>query len=170
LHSDVPDRFQHGMRLWALPKEGDGPRRELKLEELWPHKGYLILKFEGVGSISQAEALIGCELQVPALERSKLEPGWAYVSDLVGCIVLDGDHEIGSVADVQFGAGEAPLLIVKAGSKEYEIPYAEAYLKSTDFEHKKICMILPEGMLELNAPLTAEEKEQQKNINKKMSS
>jgi 16S rRNA processing protein RimM len=157
------------MRLWALPKEGDGPRRELKIEELWPHKGYLVLKFEGVDSISEAETLIGSELQVPARERSKLEPGWAYVSDLVGCVVLDGDHEIGLVADVQFGAGEAPLLIVKAGSKEYEIPYAEAYLKRTDIEHKKICMILPEGMLELNAPLTAQEKEQQKN-NKKMSS
>jgi len=157
------------MRLWALPKEGDGPRRELKIEELWPHKGYLVLKFEGVDSISEAETLIGSELQVPARERSRLEPGWAYVSDLVGCVVLDGDREIGSVADVQFGAGEAPLLIVKAGSKQYEIPYAEAYLKSTDLEHKKIWMSLPEGMLELNAPLTAEEKEQQKN-NKKMSS
>jgi len=157
------------MRLWALPKEGDGPRRELKIEELWPHRGYLVLKFEGVDSISEAETLIGSELQVPARERSRLEPGWAYVSDLVGCVVLDGDREIGSVADVQFGAGEAPLLIVKAGSKQYEIPYAEAYLKSTDLEHKKICMSLPEGMLELNAPLTAEEKEQQKN-NKKMSS
>ena len=169
MHSDVPDRFQQGMRLWALPKEGDGPRRELKIEELWPHKGYLVLKFEGVDSISEAETLIGSELQVPARERSRLEPGWAYVSDLVGCVVLDGDREIGSVADVQFGAGEAPLLIVKAGSKQYEVPYAEAYLKSTDLEHKKICMSLPEGMLELNAPLTAEEKEQQKN-NKKMSS
>ena len=72
--------------------------------------------------------------------------------------------------DVQFGAGEAPLLIVKAGSKQYEIPYAEAYLKSTDLEHKKICMMLPEGMLELNAPLTAEEKEQQKISNKRLSS
>ena len=157
------------MRLWALPKDGDGSRRELKIEELWPHKGYLVLKFEGIGSISEAETLIGCELQVPARERSQLEPGWAYVSDLVGCAVLDGDHEIGSVADVQFGAGEAPLLIVKAGSKEYEIPYAEAYLKSADLAHRKIYMILPEGMLELNAPLTAEEKEQQRN-SKKMSS
>ena len=70
------------------------------------------------------------------------------------------------VADVQFGAGEAPLLIVKAGSNEYEIPYAEAYLKSVDIAHKKISMTLPEGMLELNAPLTAEEKEQQKISNK----
>ena len=167
LHSDVPDRFQLGLRLWALPK--DGSRRELTIEELWPHKGCLVLKFEGVSSISEAETLVGCELQVPARERSELEPGWAYVSDLAGCAVFDGDREVGLVADVQFGAGEAPLLIVKAGSNEYEIPYAEAYLKTTDLEHKKIYMILPEGMLELNAPLTAEEKEQQKN-SKKMSS
>jgi 16S rRNA processing protein RimM len=152
------------MRLWALPKEG--PRRELKVEELWPHKGYLVLKFEGVGSISDAEMLVGCELQVPAGERSKLEPGWTYVSDLVGSTVFDGDREIGQVRDVQFGAGEAPLLIVKAGSNEHEIPYAEAYLKSTDLERKRICMMLPEGMLELNAPLTTEEKEQQKISNK----
>jgi len=156
--------------LWALPKDGNGTRRELKIEELWPHKGYLVLKFEGIDSISEAETLLGSELQVPANERAQLEPGWSYISDLVGCSVLDGDREIGSVTDVLFGAGEAPLLIVKEGSSRYEIPYAEAYLKSTDLEHKKIYMILPEGMLELNAPLTAEEKDQQKISNKKLSS
>ena len=155
------------MRLWALAKDGDGPRRELKIEELWPHKGHLVLKFEDIDSISEAEPLIGCELQVPASERSKLEPGWVYVSDLVGCVVFDGDREIGVVQDVQFGAGEAPLLIVQAEADQYEIPYAEAYLKSTDIGHKKIVMTLPEGMLELNAPLTADEKEQQKNSKKK---
>jgi 16S rRNA processing protein RimM len=165
-HSDVPDRFRPGMRLWALPKDGDGPRRELTIEELWPHKGHLVLRFEGIDSISDAETLIGNELQVPASERSKLEPGWVYVSDLVGCVVFDGDREVGLVQDVQFGAGEAPLLIVKAGANQYEIPYAEAYLKSTDFERKKVSMMLPEGMLELNAPLTADEKEQQKNSRK----
>lgn len=156
------------MQLWALPQ--DGPRRELKIEELWPHKGHLVLKFTGVDSISDAEELLGCELQVPSRERSQLEPGWAYVSDLVGCVVFDRDREIGSVQDVQFGAGEAPLLMVKAGSREYAIPYAEAYLSSTDLEHKKIYMNLPEGMLEVDGPLTAEEKEQQRNSNKKMSS
>jgi 16S rRNA processing protein RimM len=153
------------MRLWALGS--DGSRRELEVEEFWPHKSYLVLKFAGIDSISDAEMLTGCELQVPEAERAKLEPGWAYVSDLVGCAVFDGDREVGQVKDVQFGAGEAPLLVVKAGSKEYEIPYAEAYLTNSDLEHKKIRMKLPEGMLELNAPLTAEEKEQQRN-NKKL--
>ncbi len=93
LHTDVADRFQPGMQLSALAE--DGSRRELQVEELWPHKGFLVLKFAGVDSISDAEALLRCELQVPADQRAQLEPGWTYVSDLIGCMVFDGDHEIG---------------------------------------------------------------------------
>jgi 16S rRNA processing protein RimM len=139
----------------------DDSRRQLQIEELWPHKGDLILKFAGIDSISDAETLIGCELQVPRSERARLEPGWKYVSDLIGCVVFDAGREIGKIEDVQFGTGEAPLLIVGTGSKRCEIPYAEAYLQSVDLERKQIHMLLPEGMLELNAPLTTEEKEQQ---------
>jgi 16S rRNA processing protein RimM len=168
LHTDVPDRFRVGLKLFALAE--DNSRRELRVEELWPHKALLVLKFAGVDSISDAELLIGCELQVPRSERAHLESGWNYVSDLVGCVVFDADREIGRIEDIQFGAGEAPLLIVVsgggAGSKRYEIPYAEAYLKSVDLERKQIQMQLPEGMLELNAPLTAEEKEQQAGANR----
>lgn len=159
LHSDVPDRFRPGLRLFALAQ--DNSRRELRIEELWPHKDFLVLKFVGIDSISDAEALIGCELQVPRSERAQLESGWNYVSDLIGCVVLDTGREIGKIEDVQFGTGEAPLLIVVGGNKRYEVPYAEAYLQSVDLEHKQIRMQLPEGMLELNAPLTAEEKQQQ---------
>jgi 16S rRNA processing protein RimM len=159
LHSDAPDRFKVGLKLFGLGQ--DNSRRELRIEELWPHKGLLVLKFAGVDSMSDAEALIGCELQVPRGERAQLESGWNYVSDLIGCLVFDAGREIGRIEDVQFGTGEAPLLIVGAGSKRYEIPYAEAYLKSVDLEQKQIHMQLPEGMLELNAPLTTEEKQQQ---------
>ena len=159
LHSDVPDRFRPGLRLFALAQ--DNSRRELRIEELWPHKDFLVLKFVGIDSISDAEALIGCELQVPRSERAQLESGWNYVSDLIGCVVFDAGREIGKIEDVQFGTGEAPLLILVGGNKRYEVPYAEAYLQSVDLEHKQIRMQLPEGMLELNAPLTAEEKQQQ---------
>jgi 16S rRNA processing protein RimM len=125
------------------------------------------LKFQGVDSISDAEALLRCELQVPRAERAELEPGWTYVSDLTGCAVLDGDREIGTVEDVQFGAGEAPLLIVQGKPQgkpkaPYEIPFAEAYLVGVDLSARQIRMKLPEGILEINAPLTEEEKREQK--------
>jgi len=148
------------MQLSALLE--DGSRRALKIEELWPHKGMLVLKFEGIDSISDAETLIRSELQVPREERAELEAGWNYVSDLIGCTVFDGEREIGIVRHLTFGAGEAPLLIVQAGAKQHEIPYAEAYVKKLDLKGKQIWMQLPKGLLELDAPLTQEEKEQQK--------
>ena len=147
------------MRLFALTE--DGTRRELKLEEFWPHKEWLVLKFAGVDSMSDAETLLGCDVQVPAAERAQLEPGWTYISELVGCVVFDGEREVGKLEDVEFGAGEAPLLKVKSGSTSYEIPFAEAYLKGVDLKGKRIDMALPEGLLEINAPLTPEEKKQQ---------
>jgi len=160
--SDIPDRFTVGMKLLALPRQTEEPRRELEVEELWPHKGLLVLKFAGVDSISEAETLIGCELQIPRGLRSKLQPGWNYVSDLVGCAVLDHGREIGRIEDVQFGAGEAPLLIVRDAAKRLlEVPFAEAYLDSVDVQRKQVSMKLPEGLLEVNAPLTAEEKLEQ---------
>jgi 16S rRNA processing protein RimM len=159
VHSDIPDRFVEGLRLFAL--DASGGRRQLQIEEAWPHKGCLVLKFAGVDSISEAETLLRCELQVPRAERAELEPGWTYISDLKGCTVFDGEREIGVVEEVEFGAGEAPLLIVKGPAKlPYEIPFAEAYLASVELNAKCIRMKLPEGMLDVNAPLSEEEKHQ----------
>jgi 16S rRNA processing protein RimM len=158
IHSDVPDRFVVGMKLSALDRSGR-TRREIEIEDLWPHKELLVLKFVGVDSISDAEALIGSELQVPRTERAQLEEGWSYVSDLVGCAVLDHGSEVGRIEDVQFGAGEAPLLIVAAADGEkYDVPFAEAYVEGVDLAGRELRMRLPEGILEINAPLTADEK------------
>jgi 16S rRNA processing protein RimM len=91
-----------------------------------------------------------------------LEAGWTYLSDLVGCTVFDGQREIGKIEDVQFGAGEAPLLVVrgeaqKSGAKlPYEIPFAEAYLKKLDLEQRQVRMKLPEGLLDVNEPVKKE--------------
>jgi 16S rRNA processing protein RimM len=166
LHSDVPGRLHPGMRVLALaaekPRSNEaGARRELKIEDAWPHKSYVVLKFAGVDSISDAEPLVGSELQVPRSERAAVEAGAAYVSDLIGCVVLDLGREVGVIRDVRFGAGEAPLLVV-AGKAEYEIPYAQEFLLRVDVEHKRIEMALPDGLLEVNSPLTDEEKQEQK--------
>jgi len=147
------------MKILALSE--DGSRRELQIDDVWPHKNWLVLKFAGVDSISDAEVLIGRELQLPASERAKLEEGVFYVSDLVGCALFDRGREVGVISDVRFGAGEAPLLVVGSGKHEHEIPYAQVFLDRVDLEHKRIEMNLPEGLLEVNAPLTDEEKRSQ---------
>lgn len=160
VHSDIPGRLHAGLRVFALAD--DGSRHELKIEDAWPHQDLLVLKFAGVDSISDAEPLVRGELQVPLSERAELEAGAHYVSDLVGCAVFDHGKDIGVISDVRFGAGEAPLLVVGSGKQESEIPYAQQFLTGVDLEHKRIEMNLPEGLLEVNAPLTEEEKKQQR--------
>ena len=158
--TDFPERFAQRRLVFALDESG--ARRELCVESFWPHKQRLVLKFAGVDSISDAEALIGCEIQIPREQRAALTEGSAYVGDLVGCEVMAGGRAVGTVADVQFGAGEAPLLVVREGNREYLIPLAQAYLRRIDTAAQQIEMELPEGMLELDAPLSKEEKDLQK--------
>jgi 16S rRNA processing protein RimM len=168
LLTDFPEKFATRRKLFALSDaklKGAGSaatiqRRELQLEDHWFHKGMVVFKFAGVDSITDAEVLIGCEIQIPRSERAELADGEIYVSDLVGCTVTDAGREIGQVLDVQFSGGEAPLLVVQ-GEKEYLVPFASAYLESVDIERKRLNMKLPDGMLELDAPLTAEEKDRQ---------
>ena len=138
--------------------------RPLLLEEHWFHKGGVVLKFAGVDSISDAEQLAGWEVQIPREQRARLEEGAAYVSELVGCEVwVSGSELLGTVADVDFVGGAAPLLVVRSGDKqEYLVPYAEEFLQSVDFEQRRIEMNLPEGLLELQSPLSSEEKQRQK--------
>ncbi len=167
LLTDFPERFATRTRLFALcdVKQACGlavvaQRRELELEAHWFHKGMVVLKFAGVDSISDAEMLVGCEIQVPLNERAVLEADEFYVSDLVGCVVTDSGREIGRVKDVQFGSGEAPLLVVEA-KKELLVPFASAYIEKVDLKQKLVSMKLPEGLLELDAPLSQEEKQRQ---------
>jgi 16S rRNA processing protein RimM len=146
LHTGSQERFHSGFRVFALDE--DNRRRELVVEGLWPHKGLVVLKFRGVENISEAETLIGCELQVPRSERLPPPAGEVYVSDLVGCTVSNRGAEVGRIADVRFGCGDAPLLVVRAGAMEYLLPFAEAYLVRVDTASKRIDMNLPEGMLD----------------------
>lgn len=149
LHTASRERFSVGFRVFALEKDKEDRRRELVIEDSWPHKGLIVLKFRGVESISQAETLAGCEIQVPRADRLPLPAGEVYVSDLVGCAAFDRGAHVGTVADVKFSSGDAPLLVVRAGEKEYLLPFAEAYLVKVDTEDKRIDMELPEGILEL---------------------
>jgi 16S rRNA processing protein RimM len=173
LLTDFPELFETRKKLFALggsAKQGGAsgteiPRRRLDLDQHWFHKGMVVLKFAGVDSISEAEMLVGSEIQVPRSERAALGSDEFYVSDLIGCTVTDSGREIGRVKDVQFGGGEAPLLVIEggiiSGEKEYLVPFAAAYIQKIALEQKRLEMKLPEGMLELDAPLSQEEKRRQ---------
>ncbi|MFT4113389.1 ribosome maturation factor RimM [Silvibacterium sp.] len=172
--TDFPERFSDRRRLFLLPPGAEAtstaqtqaPPRQFDLEDFWPHQGRIVLKFAGVDSIDDAEKLRGFHVAIPKEERAELTDGSIYISDLIDCAVIDlaseGAPTIGTVTDVDRFTS---LLVLEATKdfqsgkdKELLIPFASAYIEKIDTEAKRIEMRLPAGLLEINAPLTAEER------------
>jgi 16S rRNA processing protein RimM len=163
--SDFPDRFAE-MREAFLWRGDKHPPIPILLEKSWLHKGKIVLKFAQVDSISAADALRGADLVISAAERMPLQSNEVYISDLIGCgcadVPQDGDgppHLLGTIRDVLRQEQTVDLLIV-AGPEgnEYEIPFAKAYVLNIDLAARRVEMRLPAGLLEVNAPLTDEER------------
>jgi 16S rRNA processing protein RimM len=166
--TDFPEKFAERRQLWVGPDDGNPDPREYNLEDHWFHKGRIVFKFAGIDSIEDAEALSGSLVQIPVDLRAELELNSFYVSDLVGSEVIDvfGDEQrlIGKIEDVQQNVGAAPMLLVRNGDQRYDIPLAQEYLAGFDAKARTLSMKLPSGLLEVNAPLSSDEKKQHKPI------
>jgi 16S rRNA processing protein RimM len=157
--TDFPERFAQRKRLFLVVSETACEAvREISLASHWPHKNRIVLKFTGVDSINDADALRGLLVAIPVNERAELKDDSVYIGDLIGCRVIEqnSETEVGVVADVDREAG---LLEVKRpNGDEALIPFAKTYLVKLDLAGKQIEMRLPQGLLEINAPMTDEER------------
>jgi 16S rRNA processing protein RimM len=157
--TDFPERLKRltSAELW---NERTEPRR-VGIRSCWlshSRGGQAIFHFEGANSMTDAEKLVGLEVQIPLSERMQLSGGSYYISDLVGCEVREQrGGAIGIVRDVQ-SIGEAragtPILIVDASAAtsggELLIPLAQEICVRVDTEARVIEVVLPEGLRELN--------------------
>lgn len=164
--TDFPERFHDRLRPVLIPPARMETRpREMELENFWFLRSRIVMKFRGIDSINEAEALRGFEVAIPFAERVALEAGSIYVSDLTGCRVIDLNRsgaEVGIVVAVDRESSNTDLLVVrplerKAGD-EILIPFVREFLVHVDAENRRLEMRLPEGLLEINAPMTEAEK------------
>jgi 16S rRNA processing protein RimM len=158
--TDFPERLTQLKS--ALLWDGKAPPRQATIRSCWlshSRGGQAIFHFEGSDCISDAEKLVGLEVQVPADERVELPAGSYYVTDLIGCEVFAADTSaaslqmIGVVRDVQFtGAGGigTPNLVIDSARGELLIPLAAEICQSIDTSARRIEVVLPEGLFDLN--------------------
>ena len=158
--TDFPERFAERKRLSLVSTEiSSSPVREMTLERHWLHKGRVVLKFAGIDSINDAETLRGLLVAIPESERARLPEDSYYISDLIGCEVVDANTGGGSVGVVtSFDRGAGILSVRLPDGDEALIPFAKAYLVKMDIAGKRIEMRLPAGLLDINAPITDEER------------
>jgi 16S rRNA processing protein RimM len=179
LFTDFPERFESQRRVYLAAPGFDGEAddaRAIEVMAFWlpvgKNQGRIVLHFAGIDSISDAESIAGLDVVVPREERLRLEDESVYISELIGCTVFDGARAVGVVEDVQFamtadGARRldeaAPLLtVISPDGDEVLIPFAKSFLVSVDTEAKRIEMMLPEGLIEVNRSPGATDDEDQK--------
>jgi len=162
--TDFPEKFSERKQVWLLPAEGraDGrapsEARESEIRSHFLHKGGVVLHFAGVESIPEADALRGMVVAIPRAERAPLADDEVYAGDLIGCRLVDvassQERVIGVIEDVDREAGPVALLVVRgAGGEEILIPFAKAYLRRIVLDSMRVEMALPEGLVEMQAPL-----------------
>ncbi len=136
---------------------GSGEPQRVGIRTCWlskSHGGQAIFHFDGCEGIADAERLRGLEVQVPIEARLPLPAGHYYISDLAGCEVFErGGSRLGIVREVQFTGEETPgtpLLVLDTSHGELLIPLAEEICTRIDIAARRIEVVLPEGLRELN--------------------
>jgi 16S rRNA processing protein RimM len=134
------------------------------------HKGQAVFHFDGCNSISDAEKFRGLDVLLPIEQRATLAASQYFVDDLVGCLVFENFAEpaavssspcslatapalLGVVKDVQFtgeGVSGTPLLAVDTSTGELLVPLAEDICLRVDTRARRIDVVLPEGLRDLN--------------------
>jgi len=157
--SDFPQRFKNlkFVELRDARAGGGADGRRVAVRSCWLSQsrgGQAIFLFEGSESISDAEKLVGLDLQIPLAERVALPSGSYYISDLAGCEVREeGGEVIGRVSDVQMTGEDVagtPLLVVDSPRGELLIPLAQDICVHVDTAVRVINVALPEGLRDLN--------------------
>ena len=144
-NSDFTDtRFQPGEVLIVNHHHNE---IEMTITSYRIHKGFHMLKFEGINHINDVEQYKGDYLfQERDHEVIEFNENEFYYSDIIGCTVFNNDTPIGRVINI-FETGANDVWIVK-GEKEYLIPYIEDVVKDIDIETKTIKITPMEGLLD----------------------
>jgi len=161
--TDFPERLTKLREVWLWDGSAADPQ-EISVERCWlsvARGGQAVFKFAGVDRIEDVEKLRGMEVQVPISERMELPVGSYYINELEGCEVwevgaadlADADNgksqsKLGVVSGVQESG--TPVLEVDTPDGEVLIPLATEICRKIDVGARRIEVVMPEGLRDLN--------------------
>lgn len=159
--SDLPERLEAGSELAVTGEDPDRPPAPrspaaaaspppatVVVAASRPHRGAVLVRFEGIGDRDAAAALRGTWL---AVDRASVPPppeGTWYHFQLVGCRCRDREAgDLGEVVDlIEDGGGV--LLMVDDGRRRVPVPFVAELLRRVDPDAGVIEVELPPGLIE----------------------
>ena len=125
------------------------PTEPVQVKKSYVHKNCVIMRLEGVNTCEAAEAL---KNRVLYLDREDVElpDDLVFIQDILGLDVFDvrTGETIGTLREVNQGAGHDLYLIRREGKADALIPACKPFLKSIDLEKGVITVETIEGLIE----------------------
>ena len=145
-YAESPEIFT-SQKFFYLKDEKEGFKK-YEITNVEPHKNIILLKFDGISSINEAEKLVGTSIFI---EKSKLLPlseDEYYWFEIIGLKVFtDEGTFLGKVEGI-LQTGSNDVYVIRNKKKEYLIPAIAEVVTNIDVI-KKIMIIHPlEGLFE----------------------
>ena len=141
------ERFKKGSKL--LITRGNQLIREVVVQSYSNHKNFLLVKFEGIDSVEEAEKLRNLQIKIDSDEVGELEENEFYFHQIIGCEVFDeNDKNLGEIIDILTPGANDVWVIKGENGKEILIPYIEDVVKKIDITSKKVNIEVMEGLID----------------------
>lgn len=141
------ERFKKGSKL--LITRGNQLIREVVVQSYRNHKNFLLVKFEGIDSVEEAEKLKNLQIKIDSDEVGELEENEFYFHEIIGCQVFDeNDRNLGEIIDILTPGANDVWVIKGEEGKEILIPYIEDVVKQIDITNKKVNIKVMEGLID----------------------
>lgn len=145
--TDFPkDRFLLGQK-FLLVNEKTNDSKEVTLKSFRLSLPFVIIAFEEMPGINEAEAYLGYEVKIDK-SKATLPEGSYRLSDLIGCEVFSSDGmRIGVVKDVFRFSTTHTLRVAREGDKDVQIPFVNQFVPTVDLANKRIIVNVIPGLL-----------------------
>ena len=116
----------------------------------WKSDNIQLLKLCNIDDEKAAKKFIGIDAFIPKNEGDKDDDDEITWDDLIGFEVVDDGNGniIGNIIDIDDSTANV-LCKLSRGNKEYIIPLANELITEVDVANKRLCIILPDGLMDL---------------------
>ncbi len=143
--TDNIKRFDKLETIYIENKEG---KKEYQIEEVKYQKNMVLLKFNGIDTIEQAEELRQSYILIDRDKEEPLKEGTYYIVDLIGLEVYTDEGKLLGVVDDIFNTGSNDVYVVKDElGKQILLPGIPEVLKEISLERKRITVHLIPGLV-----------------------
>ncbi len=143
--TEDPRRFEELDTCYLLDR---GSYRPLTIRSCRYFKNLVILGFEEVGSIEEAQLLKQKELYVDREHAIPLEEGEYYLADILGSTVTDEEGNVlGTLSDYMETAAQLIYKIKTEKGKEFLVPAVDEFIREVNVEEKRMVIRPIPGMI-----------------------